>query len=295
MTNDGGKASRDSLDILWVLDEISSLNLFVDVCLAGLRNAADATDIIRVARKVDKALHRPDRFGTSEAFEEALKEATCVETFSKSECGTGFPYLYNLAAVRLWTIMESAIDELILDIVRLRREVRQTPSLQKLKGPLVSFMSSSPEDQAEFLVNALKEEVRASLQTGIGRFEAILSALGFGGPVHDEARRVFLELSELRHVLIHRRGRADAKLVRDRCPWLPLKVGDVVTVRGPEFHSFRLACYWYVLELNRRLTVYEGDMVNKEDAELQSLFERKLVEIRAHLWASKDEATGGES
>src|SRR5215216_1861472 len=48
------------------------------------------------------------------------------------------------------------------------------------------------------------------------------------GEVTTPVRRVLLELSEIRHVLVHRRGKADAKLVKDRCPWLPFKIGEEV-------------------------------------------------------------------
>jgi len=277
------EGADESLGVGWVVDEIACLNRFVGICFAGLHHAADATGALHIVRQVDSTLGRPDRFGSPAVFEKELRKATDIEVFAKKEWDEGFPYLYALATVRLWTIMESAIDELVLDVVRLRPNVRQFPAIQKLKGPLVSFMSSSPEEQAEYLVTVLKEDVRASLQPGIGRFEAILSVVGLGGAVLDEVRRAFLELSEVRHVLVHRRGKADAKLVKQRCPWLPFKVGDDVKIRASEFDSFCLACDWYVLELDKRIIQLDGGKQRPEEAELQATVEKKVCEGRKQL------------
>jgi len=283
MSKDAGRLGEDSLRVGWVVGEITRLNYFVGIGFAGLHHAADATGNLRIVREADETLGKPDRFGSPEAFQQALEKAAHVESFAKDEWDNDFPYLYGLATIRLWTIMESAIDELVIDLVRLRPQVRELPAIQKLKGPLISFISSSPEEQAEFLVNVLKEDVRASLQPGIGRFEAILNAVGLGGAVHDGVRRVLLELSEVRHVLVHRRGKADAKLVKQRCPWLPLEVGDTVKVRCPEFNSFCLACDWYVLELDQRITLLDGGTRGAKEAKLQDKIERQLDEFNAKV------------
>lgn len=100
---------RKAPDIGWVVDEIVRLNQFVGICFAGLHYAADATGNLRLVREVDLTLGRPDRFGSPESFQDEIRKATRIEGFAKAEWDGGFPYLYGLATVRLWTIMESAM------------------------------------------------------------------------------------------------------------------------------------------------------------------------------------------
>lgn len=200
-------------------------------------------------------LKQANGLSRDQEFERILNQAKTYQSFAHREMPDGFPYLFSLVAIRMWSLMESAIDDLVVDVMRLCPKTREMPVIQKLKRPLVQFGSSSLDEQTEYLVSLLKEEVRASLQPGIGRFEAILKAVGLGGPVHDEVRRALLELSEIRHVLVHRRGKADAKLL-ERCPWLPFEVGATVKMREAELHLFHQACLWHVIEIERRLALF---------------------------------------
>lgn len=270
----------DEPGVGWVVAEITNLNHFIDACAGGLQQAAHASENVRSMREVDEVLRRPDRFGTAERYEEAQKRAVQLEQFSKPELKLGFPYLYGLAAIRLWAIVESAVDDLVVDLLLKRPETRQAPGLQKLKGPLVPFLASSPQEQAEYLAELLKQEVRASLHSGAGRFEAVLGMIELGGAVSSEVRRLLLELSEIRHVLVHRRGVADAKLVKDRCPWLRFKIGEVVTVGASDFRSYCMACDWYILELDRRLCAMYGRSRLPRAVTLQEDIESKLNLMR---------------
>jgi hypothetical protein len=131
----------------------------------------------------------------------------------------------------------------------------------------------------------MKEEVRANFQPGVGRFEAILNAVELGGPVHDGVRRAFLELSEVRHVLVHRRSKADAKLL-ERCPWLPVKPGDLLQVSETDLHFYHLACLWYVVEIERRLAMWQDRTQPVQEADLQATLEKRIVEAHANLQAA---------
>ncbi len=125
------------------------------------------------------------------------------------------------------------------------------PILKKVKGPLVDFLGASDDERAEWLSQELKLVVKITLIKGVGRFEAVFDAIGLGGPVEDEPRRAFLELSEIRNAIVHRGGRADRRLV-ERCPWLGLEVGGELQVESTRFSSYFLAVHWYVAELAAR-------------------------------------------
>ena len=144
----------------------------------------------------------------------------------------------------------------------------------------------STDEQAEHLAKLLKEELRANHQIGIGRFEALLNAVDLGGRIHETVRRTFVELSEIRHVLVHRRGKADAKLL-ERCPWLPVELGQTVNVGEPELHLYQQVSMWYVVEIERRLALSMNGTQPEEEAQLQTLLEARIAKINDHVTNSR--------
>jgi hypothetical protein len=283
--NDVANKEKQDAGIWWVSKELQKLMTFVEVCQGGLSLAASAVEVQDTLRLLDEDAGEPSRIVPPEVYKKRLEEAKKHEDFAQQELPAGFPYLLSLAAIRMWSLMESAFDQLIVYVLRVCPQTRQMTIIQKLKGPLVPFACLSPDEQAEFLLTQLKDEVRANFLPGTGRFEAMLKAIGLGGPVHGEVRRALLELSEVRHVFVHRRGEADAKLL-ERCPWLPFKVGDQVKVREPELRSFFVACVCYVLEIDRRLTLFENRTWSPLMAAAQARMEKRIVDCRAACHAS---------
>jgi len=138
-------------------------------------------------------------------------------------------------------------------------ETRALPAIMKLTGPLVEYASATESDQAEQLLNLLKNDKSASLKEGCGRFESLLNAINLGGPVTPKASKKLLELSEVRHVLVHRRGRVDRKLL-SKCPWLPQKIGERFKPTREHFNDYGACVHWYLFELERRAQVeLQGD------------------------------------
>jgi len=121
----------------------------------------------------------------------------------------------------------------------------------ELKGPLVEFAMASEAEQAVILFELLREALKSRLKRGVDRFEVLVSKIGYGGPVEPEVRVALLELMEIRNVIVHRMGIADAQFVK-RCPWLNLKPGEAVRVRQREYIRYLQACHWYALELSVR-------------------------------------------
>jgi hypothetical protein len=144
------------------------------------------------------------------------------------------------------------VDDLVAYLLQTRPECREIDTVRKLEGPLVEFASAKAPDRARYLAVLLTEQVKARFKLGIGRFEAALNQIGLGGPVDSDVQKSILELSQMRHVIIHRLGKADEKLAAN-CPWLDLKPGKTVHVTQKQFRRFHLAFFWYMLELDRRV------------------------------------------
>jgi hypothetical protein len=194
-------------------DDIENLGMFVHVCLSGLLNSKHAIRLVDTLKRSG----RPNPFTSDEHYQQARKGAEKEEAFGKQQESKGFAYLYALASIKLWSILEAMIDDAALECIQSPDRCTEPKLLAGLKGPLFEFLQSSNDERSEFLVGQLKQEVRASMQKGIGRFEAILAPLGLGGAVPDAVRRTIFELSEVRNVIVHRRGFADKRFVSG-CP-----------------------------------------------------------------------------
>jgi hypothetical protein len=123
--------------------------------------------------------------------------------------------------------------------------------MAKVRLPLTAIALASPQDRGELALQELKRLIAAPLKLGAGRFEDVLAPLGLGGPIDDEVRRVLLEMSQTRHVLLHRGGIVDAKLIA-ACPWLNLSPGEQVKIGHGKYVGYLVASHWYRLELDRR-------------------------------------------
>jgi len=255
---------------------LTELMTFVDLSVAGFKDGARARQILFWNRMAQRILGERDPFATEENYTDATKRAGRVETFANAEQKYDFPYVYGMAAIRLWSIIETMVDDLVAYLLRTRPECRQVDVVQKLEGPLVEFVSANDDDRAKYLANLLTEQVKARFKLGIGRFEAVLNQISLGGPVDTDVQRTILELSQIRHVLVHRLGKADERLVTN-CPWLNLGPGQAVRITQKQFRRFYLAVFWYMLELDRRLAL----LSSKSSSEFKIKIHREcLAELR---------------
>lgn len=265
---------RSSSPFSIALGALDDLLCFARLCWAGLGYAGAATEVHDILSELhDDKAHAPM----------SAEEAQTLERFAAQQLPAGFPYLYGLAALRLWTILEVFAEHLLLEVFKERLEVRSEPEVQKLRGPLVEFASASDEEQAELLLNLLIDQLGAGMKKGVGRFEAVFQVIGLGGPVDDHIRRVLLELSEVRHVLVHRNGIADRKFL-NTCPWFPATLGESIRLSHVHFARYLNAISWYVFEVSRRDIVKYPPAVEAaspqmlEDAKVKSLSRLKALE-----------------
>ena len=255
-----------------VVPELTRLQRFIQLAVRGLQFGTEARRSVEQRRRVAEVLSRPDPFGTEETYQTALTQAAEFEDFAKEQAAAKFSYVHELGVVKLWSILENAVDELAFE--RLRDPAgREHELLKSVEGPLLPFVSAGPDEQSEFLLGKLKLAVKASLQRGVGRFEALLNPLGLGGSVHPQAAKAFVELSETRHVVVHRGGLADKQLL-DRCPWISTPLGEKLQVTKRQFDWHACAADWYVVELDARLErVRAGSRPPEHDRLLNELSE----------------------
>lgn len=165
--------------------------------------------------------------------------------------------LHSLVSIKLWSILEAFVRDVCCFLIETVPSVRNRDALQKLKAPIIQFLQSSSQEQADFLYETIETSCSASLKPGVGRFEAVLSDLGYGGPVHDRVRAELYHLSRLRNCIVHNDGLVDKKLI-SACPqWKGTEGTRVgITAKMSQLHLFSVG--WYMLEVMRRISNQAG-------------------------------------
>ncbi len=217
------------------------LHHFVELSWFGLHEVCARRDLATLLASAD---HRTEP-------DASLLPPAELESFARQQESGGFSYLHEIATIRLWSILEAAVTHLVESLLLHLPSTREAPAVRKLKGPLVEFAGAAPEDQAQLLLFQLRQELGVSLKPGPAKLEDLLSAIGLTGQLPDSVRRTLLELNQVRNVLVHRHGRADAAL-RRFCPWVDTPTGTLHRVSSSAFRRYSLAAHWYLADLVRR-------------------------------------------
>lgn len=234
--------------------EIQDLDLFVSLASEGLATGADAISLLDLRRETASVLGRPDPFPDADSYQAARQSAERIEAFGSAQRDKGYPYLYELATVKLWSLLENCVDEIVVTALDDPAKCPDQDLVRSIKGPLLEFLEASEDQRSEFLAGELKQLTRSRLQTGVGAFEAILRPVGLGGRVDPDVRRTLLELGQVRHLLVHRLGIVDARFA-DTCPWLAVALKDRLVIHRDHYDTYVMGCHWYLIELDRRQTL----------------------------------------
>ncbi len=237
--------------------ELSQLEMFINICVRALDQSTQAVQMIEVTQRLAKQADFSDHIMSDEKLAKVKEQAIEFEGFARTQKKDGFPFLFSLAVIRLWSILEALVDDLAIDFLSRPDECKDKDLIYSLKGPLLEFAAAPPERQADFLTERLKDVVRAGLQPGVGRFEAVLDPIGLGGGITPHVRRVLFELSQVRNVIVHKAGITDQRFV-EACPWLNLKSGAPLKVNAQDFHLYTMSSYYYVVEIRYRIHQFLG-------------------------------------
>jgi len=253
--------------------ELDELDAFTRVCVNALNRAPKAVEQVELVKRINELLGDPPAYASEDDYERAKRQAAEIAEFGKKQKDKGFPQLYSLLIVKLWTILESMVDELTVAALLDPKEKRSAAphaALMKIKGPLIEFRRASPEEQAEFMADSLKQALDVALKPGVGRFEALLDPIGLGGSVSPEIRRVFVEFSHFRNSIVHKSGKADRRLL-ESCPWVKVSRGDNLPIDSTAFGRYLMCTYWYLLEIRGRIAVLRGEMRHADADKAQEL------------------------
>jgi hypothetical protein len=281
-------------------DEFAQLELFVEICYRALEESTQAVRKVELLEKSQELIKRAEKllgekignstFINNKALNKVREKAAKVEAFSQKQKCDGFTYLFSLAIVRLWGILEATIDDLAIDFLSKPDVCKEKNLIYNLKGPLLEFARASAEQQADYLCEKLKESVNARLKQGIGRFEAILEPIGLGGNIDDVARRILFELGQVRNIIIHKAALADRRFV-ESCPWLNIKAGMLLKINLHDFILYKVAAYYYLFLILIRTIELSGYKISENIKKIRGEFEKDV----GKLWLDRQESKGEAS
>ncbi|MFA5978170.1 MAG: hypothetical protein WC818_07940 [Pseudomonas sp.] len=256
-------------------EELQELELFAGVCRNALNQATRSVETIDLRRRIAEILNEKPDYESESQLDAAKEHAAKISEFAESQRKDGLPYLYSLCAVRLWALTEAMVDELVVHSLLTPSDLFDHSILAKLKGPLIEFRSASPDEQAEFLAETLKQLVDAPLKLGVGKFEALLAPVGLGGEIQEDVRKTLYELSQIRNIIVHKSGKADRRIL-EACPWLNFKKGETINVTFEMFERYRVATYWYIVAVRGRIDARDGIKNPVNLTQILKMIEEKL-------------------
>ena len=83
-------------------EQLRDLEAFVSIAAHALHMATKRKEMEDLGRRITKALGETEKEVTADNAERAER----IEAFAKGQAAGGLPYLFDLASVRLWGILE---------------------------------------------------------------------------------------------------------------------------------------------------------------------------------------------
>ncbi len=135
---------------------VRELSLAMDVFSKGLAAAvAEPGDVARSNRRArgrrSLNLEMADVFGDpmelgyqEEDEDERLAWSQLRATFAREQLAAGSPYLFGLATIRLWGLLEATVDDGVARLIEVNERVRSSPAFAKVSVPFLEFSSIGP-------------------------------------------------------------------------------------------------------------------------------------------------------
>jgi hypothetical protein len=231
------------------LDHQEDLNRILTLSARGIQMLRGRVKAIEVLQKFDVSKDSGASYAEKRRH---LKEAKEEARLAQAEVDNDFPILHEQATVALWSALEALVKTFAATWLTHRPDAWQVEAIKRLKVKLGDFLPLDVNDRALWVVDLLDQEASGPLRNGIMRFESLLQVFGLDGQVPEDCRRSLFELSQIRHVIVHRRGFADRRLM-EACPWIGLAAGQRIKISHKMWNKYDAAVGQYVLELIQRV------------------------------------------
>lgn len=224
------------------LDHQDDLARILHMSMGGISMLRGRYQAIKVLKEID-----------AEGEETAeLERAARERELAQKEVDNDFPLIHEQATVFLWGSLEALVRSFAASWFGNKPEVWRHDAVKKIRVRLGDYEALDPADRCLWVIDLLDQDAAGPLRAGVTRFETLLQPLGLTGAFSEDGSKTLFELSQVRHVIMHRRGMADRRLI-DACPWLSLAAGDRVRISHDMWQRYNAAVGEYVLELIQRV------------------------------------------
>jgi hypothetical protein len=238
------------------LDDVQVLSEVVQLTTAGI-------SMIRATPKAIRALHftgKPD-FSEDQLPDEVKGEIKYAEhraALAQREVDSDFALIHSQAVLSLWSALEDVIRDLVARWLMNLPQTRLDRPWSDLKVRVGEYEQLDEEQKAYFLVGAVEQSTAAALKVGINRFECMLESLRLSGALEEQIGALIYEMQQVRNVVAHRRGIADARFCA-ACPTFGTAIGQRVLISHERWRAYEGAIHSYILEVIFRTGERFGD------------------------------------
>jgi hypothetical protein len=173
------------------------------------------------------------------------------------EVRNGYPVHHAQSSVAIWAALEILVEDVAVGFLLNFPKARKSESLSRIKVSWADVEALTEEELMRLLIKNLEVSSGAENRAGIGRFEAVLTPLGFSLDVDTRAKKYLFELKEVRNIILHRGSVADASMC-SKCPWLGLTAGESLVVTHDMFHIYDIAAHDFVGSMLRSFEKLDG-------------------------------------
>lgn len=172
------------------------------------------------------------------------------------------PHLHATALIAMVSALDAMVDELVpaFQEMLIHGGTEEAMRLAREREPEAYAAVSEP--QIEALKDAVRELLAAQARkpkrvwgVGADRYETALAQVRLQAPadrpIPEDLDEALAEIGALRHVLVHRGGRVDAKAL-EQVPSLSYTEGAFVRIRRPDYRRYSAALSCYGAEVVRR-------------------------------------------
>jgi hypothetical protein len=167
---------------------------------------------------------------------------------------------YAHSLVGIWGAFEAMVEDFLFNLHLAFPEYFVSEELKKvqIKLSLEQFNLDS-EQLFGLLLKEAKQKIDWSQKLGVSQFESLLKLFNLSHGVDEELRKDFLEMQQIRHVIVHRASTVDEKL-KTHCPWIEWNLGETIQLKSEHF-----------LRYTKSLTDYGVILVNRAESRLKEI------------------------
>jgi hypothetical protein len=165
--------------------------------------------------------------------------------------------LYVLTLLASWGAFEAYVEDAAKAGLRIRPELLSNNAFARAKRK-AEELAADESARFEFIIDRVLGSVRNKLdENGNGKYEEQLSLAGLNGTVPADIALALMEAQQVRNVLAHNGGRADAKLL-EQASALDYAIGEKVLITKLMLDRYLLALNTYTTIIVNRYRIQNG-------------------------------------